>query len=94
MKLLGKKSKKKKPRGIRAGLRDWRGRSAFEKVIALGIAMIALGFTLWSFQSTITSVKFFSIVMTLGGLESYNDTVTAILILMLIFGVWLIAEEE
>ena len=46
------------------------------------------------FQDTITAVPLFNIIMTLGGLESYENTVFGLAIIFMLGGIILILENN
>ena len=66
----------------------------FKRVIGLGLFLIAFGVVMLVGQPVIDAVPLFHILMTLGGLETYNDTVFGIFILILLVGIVIIAVFE
>lgn len=84
----GKKSKKKNTGG------KPEGRDTFWEVIGLSLILMLYMYLSFTFETLITSVNLFNIIATLGGLETYDQTVYGVTILIFIGGMAFIALRD
>jgi len=62
------------------------GRDRFDEFIGLALFMLSFMAIMFIGEPTIMSERLFAIIMTLGGLETYDQTVIGITIGMLLLG--------
>lgn len=63
------------------------GRDVFWALVALGIGVFTYAFVMFQFETTIAAIPFFAGLMTLGGYESYDQTVILSTLIFLIGGI-------
>jgi hypothetical protein len=83
--ILTKKNRKRSSGG---------GHDFFFEIIGLSMFLTVYMFIMYVFESTISSITLFNIILTLGGLETYDATVAGTTILFLIFGLCFILADE
>lgn len=93
MKLLGKK---KKSKGIFGGAvsKESPAFNGFAKMVYLAFPIITVAFILWNFQTTISGIPLFNLVITLGGYQTYNQGVVGAMIVILLVGVLILVWED
>lgn len=89
---MGKKGKKKRKSGIFGGAvsRESPAFKGFSKMVYLAFPMITVAFILWNFQTAISGIPLFNLLITLGGLQTYNQGVVGIMVVILVLGSLLI----
>lgn len=84
----------KKKKSTLGKIRSDHGFTAFSKMVALCFPIATVAFILWNFQTTITGIPLFKLLITLGGLQTYNQGVIGVMIVMLIVGAFIIMWED
>ncbi|SRR6266566_473300 len=68
--------------------------SAFVEVIGLGLFIMVIMLFFFVTESELSTIKLISILMTLGGLETYDQTVIGFCIIVFLFGIAMIAFSQ